>query len=460
MIKYKYIVLVFVVLTMNTFAQQKPNIVLIMADDLGYGDLGCYGQKLIKTPNIDALAANGIRFTNYYAGSTVCAPSRESLLTGMHTGHTAIRGNFLTDELEDPAMPKSKVTIAELLKKAGYRTGLIGKWGLGGEGNSPDTQGFDYSYGYLDQIQAHNYYPPFLYENGKKVMLANNSEDKKGDYSHHLFVDKTMKFLQESSVQKPFFLYLPYTLPHGKFVIPDNSAYADKDWSEQNKNYAAMITLLDQDVGRIIEQLKAKGLDKNTLIIFTSDNGGSGQFSKFFNSNGGYKGYKTNLYEGGLRDPLIASWPGKIKKGQTAERIVAGWDFLPTICEAAGISPPSKIDGISFYPTLVGKKQLPEHEYLYWEYYTYNYNWAKPESKQPRNWLDSRAVRMGKWKAHVKSTPTETLPMELYDLASDSGETNNVADQHPEIIKKLQAIMESASSKDAPYFPYKAQIKK
>ncbi|MRG46896.1 sulfatase-like hydrolase/transferase [Chitinophaga sp. SYP-B3965] len=435
-------------------AENKPNIILIMADDMGYGDLGCYGQKMIRTPNIDALAKGGLRFTSYYAGNTVCAPSREALLTGKHTGHTSIRGNFLTDEKEDPAMPGEKVTIAELLKGAGYRTALIGKWGLGGEGHGPETQGFDYSYGYLDQIQAHDYYPPFLYENGKKIMLEQNADNKKGAYSHHLFVGKTVEYLQTS--KEPFFLYLPYTIPHGDHVIPDNSAYAGKDWPTQFKNYAAMITQLDSDIGRLMQLLKDKGLDKNTLILFTSDNGANPGFAKFFRSNGDFRGNKTNLYEGGIREPLIAYWPGKIKAGQVSGHVAAGWDMLPTICQVAGIKIPGGIDGVSFYPGLFAEGKQATHPYLYWEYYTYNYNWNKPDATQPRNWLDSRAVRLGNWKAVVKTTPTDQVgKIELYDLAKDAAETTDVATTHPEVVSRVKEILLKATKADAPYFPYK-----
>ncbi|GEP98752.1 arylsulfatase [Chitinophaga cymbidii] len=442
--------LLFAALATGQTSTGRPNIILIMADDMGYGDLGCYGQPRIRTPHIDALAKNGMRFTRYYTGSTVCAPSREALLTGMHTGHTAIRGNFLTDEKEDPPMPDEKRTIAEILRDAGYHTGLIGKWGLGGEAHGPEKQGFHYSYGYLDQIQAHNYYPPFLYENGRKVTVP------EGTYSHHLFVEKTMGFLDQRPKDKPFFLYLPYTIPHGKHVIPDASEYAQEDWPEQYRNYAAMITQLDKDIGRIISKLKEDGLDRNTLIIFTSDNGANPGFAKFFSSNGAFRGHKTTLYEGGIRAPLIACWPGMIKAGQVSEHVTAGWDMLPALCEAAGVQPPAGIDGISFYPTFTGRSGQARHPYLYWEYYTYNYNWNKPDSQLPRNWLDSRAVRFGDWKAVVKSSPRgENAAVELYDLQSDPSETTNVAAQHPDVVRQANAILSSASRPDASYFPYK-----
>lgn len=443
----------------STSAEQvnrKPNIVLIFADDMGYGDPGCYGQQMIRTPHIDALAKNGMRFANYYAGSTVCAPSRESLLTGMHTGHTAIRGNFLTDDKEDPPMPDEKRTIAEVLKDAGYRTGLIGKWGLGGEQHGPEKQGFDYTYGYLDQIQAHNYYPPFLYEDGRKILLEGNAEGKEGLYSHHLFAQKTMDFLNASSDNQPFFLYLPYTIPHGKHLIPDASAYADKDWPQPFRNYAAMITLLDRDIGRILQILKDKGLDKNTLILFTSDNGANAGFAKYFKSNGPFRGHKTDLYEGGIHAPLIACWPGRIKTGEVSRHMSAGWDLYPTLCEAADVSIPTGIDGISFYPELTGSAEQACHKSLYWEYYTYNYDWNKSGNTLPRNWLDSRAARFGQWKAIVQYKPDgREGDIALYDLQADPAETSDVADRHPEIVARAKVIFSTSSTANAPYFPFK-----
>lgn len=440
----------------SAVGQQRPNVILIMADDLGYGDLGCYGQTRIRTPNIDVLAENGMRFTQYYAGSTVCAPSREVLLTGRHTGHTQIRGNFLTDDREDPALPGSAVTIAELLKEAGYRTGIIGKWGLGGEGNGPTTQGFDYSYGYLDQIQAHNYYPPFLYENDKKVMIDSNSDDREQVYSHHLFFDKTVDFLTNSEPGKPFLLYLPYTIPHGKHVIPDDAPYSAEEWPQSFRNYAAMITLLDRDVGRIVALVKERGLDENTLILFTSDNGANRAFAEFFKSNGPFRGHKTTLYEGGIREPLIAYWPGTIRPGQVSDRITAAWDVAPTVCEIASVPVPASADGVSFRATLLGREQRMEDRYLYWEYYTYNYNWNKPGSTMPRNWLDSRAVRKGKWKAIMKSNHAGVVePIQLYDLETDPAEKRNVAGENMTITQALFRLMTEASVADAPYFPYR-----
>lgn len=442
------IVMLFQLMCSRVHGQQPPNIVLIMVDDLGYGDLGSYGQQMIHTPHIDALAAGGMRFTDYYSGSTVCAPSRDALLTGKHTGHTHIRGNFLTDELEDPALPSEEVTIAEYLKKAGYSTALFGKWGLGGEGKGPETQGFDQSVCYLDQIQAHNYYPEYVYENGEKLYLDSV-------YSHHVFASKTLDYIDERDVSQPFFLYLPYTLPHGRHVIPDNAPYADMDWPEQFKNYAAMITLLDSDVGRIVRALQEKGIDRNTLIMFTSDNGANPGFAKFFNSNGPFRGAKRDMYDGGIRVPFVVNWPGRIQAGQTSGHICAAWDLLPTLCEIAGITPPDTLDGLSLLPVLAGESEKQaQHEFLYWEYYEYNYDWDKPQNKLPRNWLESRAVRYGKWKGVQRGIYRDPdTPIELYDVAADRGETRDVADSHPDIIRKIEGFMQNSST-TSPFFPY------
>lgn len=446
----------------NLFAQSnssKPNIIVILADDIGYGDIGCYGQQIIHTPHIDSLAAAGIKFTNYYAGNSVCAPSRETLLTGMHTGHTFIRGNFLTDEAEDPAMPDSKVTIAEYLKKEGYRTGLYGKWGLGGEGHGPETQGFDSSFCYLDQIKAHNYYPEYLYDNGKRVYIDANKNGSYGKYSHDLFAKKTFEFIKNNKEDEPFFLYLAYTLPHGGYTLPPEPPYSDKDWPNQFKVYATMISKLDKDVGQIVQLLKDKGLADNTIIFFTSDNGANMAFAKFFNSNGPFRGSKFGLYEGGIREPFIAYWPRKIKPGQVSDHIAASWDFFPTLCQLTNSHIPSKVDGISFLPELMNRKQA-EHPFLYWEYYDYNYNWYKPDNKLPRNFLQSVAVRYGKWKA-IKNNiyKNKQAAIELYDLENDPGETKDLSKESPAIIEKVRGMFAKSSVPDPPYFPYAADDK-
>lgn len=434
--------------------EKKPNIIFILADDMGYSDPGCYGQRLIKTPNIDRLAKEGIRFTQHYAGSTVCAPSRGVLMTGLHTGHAYIRGNYAYDTEGNLPIPEASVTVAELLKENGYTTGVIGKWGLGGPGSSggPNNQGFDYSFCYLDQRNAHEYYPAYLWQNEKKYPLESNQGGKKKQYSHDLFTTEALNFIQAKAQKNaPFFLYLPYTIPHGKHQVPDDAPYSKELWPQNLKNYAAMITRMDKDIGKVIDLLKKQGLDENTIIFFSSDNGPTGSVNKKFNSNGPLRGLKQDLYEGGIRVPLIVRWPGKIQPASVNDHVSAFWDFLPTACELAGIKPPEQIDGISFLPTLLGREQNL-HEYLYWEYFHYNYNWDHGEKKNPRNTFDKQAVRMKEWKA-VRNNLSEDpdAPIELYNLKNDIGETQNVAAQHPEIIKKIEQYMEGARF-DVEYF--------
>ena len=439
---------------LSLYGQQQPNIIVILADDMGYGDLGCYGQQKIHTPNIDSLAAGGIRFTDYYAGCTVCAPSRESLLTGMTTGHTAIRGNFLTDQQEDPPLPANKITLAEIFKKAGYVTGLYGKWGLGGENHGPATQGFDSSFCYLDQIKAHNYYPPYLYHNGRRVAIPENENGQQGKYSHDIFVEQTLGFLRNHQKDQPFFLYLPYTLPHGSYSLPPEAPYASKDWPKQYKVYASMISKLDKDVGRIMQLLRQKQLLKSTLIFFLSDNGANRAFADFFKSNGPFRGTKRDLYEGGIRMPLIAYWKGTIAPGQVTHHVTAAWDFLPTLCQVADLKTNHAVDGVSFLPTLLNQPQM-DHPYLYWEYYQYNYNWYKKGDTLPRNYLTNRAVRYGNWKAvqnHLYRNPA--APIQLYDLSTDQEEQHDLAAAHPEVVRKIKDILAKSSTDNAPFFPY------
>lgn len=454
--KYLQVLLPALLLCATAYGQRKPNIIFILADDLGYGDLGSYGQRMIKTPHLDTLAAQGMRFTNYYAGCSVCAPSRETLLTGKHTGHTYIRGNFLTDAKEDPPLPDTAMTVAEWLKRAGYHTALIGKWGLGGETHGPEKQGFDHTYGYLDQIHAHNYYPTYLYEDGRKFMIDENKDSARKVLSEDLFISRTLEYLNRADSKNPLFLYLPYTFPHGEYNLPPDTPYSNTDWPRQFKVYATMVTRLDAYVGSILTALKKNGLADNTLIFFTSDNGANMGFAKFFNSNGNLTGSKFGLYEGGIRAPMIAWWPGKIRAGQVSRRITASWDLLPTICNAAGAATPRGIDGISILPLLEGKGEPPAHEYLYWEYYSYNYNWDKPGATLPRNWLESIALRMGKWKVMKKNMyQDKTAAPELYDLDADPGEKSNVAAEHPDIIKKAEGILTTCSEANTPWFPYK-----
>lgn len=436
--------------------KQKPNIILIVADDLGYGDLGCYGQKKTLTENIDRLAEEGMRFTQAYAGSTVCAPSRCSLMTGMHNGHNRIRDNLPHNIWLRP----DDLTVAEVLKQAGYKTGGIGKWALGNPGSwgIPNYQGFDYWYGHLNQDQAHFYYPDYLWENDKvvllqKVVIENEVGKLRGNrggknvcYTHDFFTEKALSFVEQHR-EDPFFLYLAYTIPHFSdypkdtpehFIVPSDEPYTNKDWPQIAKNYAAMVTRMDRDVGRIMELVKKLGIDENTIVFFTSDNGsykGSPIPIEFFDSNGILRGGKRDLYEGGVRIPMIVRWPGKIAAGQVSEQTWAFWDFLPTAAELAGLPVPKGLDGISMLPALLGKKQ-ESHEYLYWDY-----GHVRKTYKQ--------AVRMGDWKGVRNGV---VAPIELYNLREDLSESKNVASKHPEVVSKIRKIMRTArtDSKDYP----------
>ena len=425
-------------------AQGRPNIIFILADDLGYGDPGCYGQKKIKTPNIDRLAAEGMRFTQCYAGSTVCAPSRCCLMTGMHTGHARIRGNARVP------LESSDVTVAEMLKPAVYNTAIMGKWGLGDEGTAgvPNRHGFDEWFGYLDQVQAHNYYPEYLWRNQRQWQLRGNANGGKGQYSHDLFTRAALNFIRINQ-QHPFFLYLAYTIPHANnelkdkgMEVPGDAPYSKEDWPQPEKNKAAMITRLDADVGKILDKLKELRVDQGTIIFFSSDNGPhkeGGVDPKFFESSGRLRGIKRDLYEGGIRVPMIVRWPGKIKPGTTSDQVWAFWDFLPTAAEIAGVKPPKDIDGISMMPTLLGLKQTNQHEFLYWEFHERGFQ---------------QAARMGDWKA-VKLGPEN--PLELYNLKTDESETQNVADKHPDIVARIGEYLKTArtESKNWPAKPAK-----
>jgi arylsulfatase A len=411
----------------------KPNIIYIMADDLGYGDVGCYGQTLIQTPNIDRLAREGMRFTQAYSGSTVCAPSRCVLMTGLHTGHCHIRGNHALPHEGNLPLPKGTETIPSLLKQAGYTSGMFGKWGLGypGSEGDPMNQGFDYFYGYNCQRQAHSYYPDHLWRNREKVPLPGNLNGKQEQYSHDLITEEALQFIDRNK-NNPFFLYVPYTIPHTKFQIPDLGPYADKPWKKNHKIQAAMITRMDRDIGRIIDLLKQHNLDENTLIIFTSDNGPHGVDGslKQFTAAGPLRGQKRDLYEGGIRIPMIARWPGRIKPGSISRHITCFQDILPTFIELANAPSPQSTDGISILPTLLEKGNQKTHPYLYWEFY---------EQK------GKRAVRWGDWKGiqlDIHKHPEN--PIELYNLKSDLSESNNVAAQHSEIVQKIREIFNEA----------------
>ncbi|MCL4134058.1 UNVERIFIED_CONTAM: hypothetical protein GTU68_055260 [Idotea baltica] len=438
---------------------QKPNIIYILADDLGYGDLSVYGQKKFSTPNIDKLASNGMLFTQHYSGSTVCAPSRSALLTGMHTGHTVVRGNKEIRPEGQYPIPDNTYTMAEAMKKAGYTTGAFGKWGLGFPGSEGDplNQGFDTFYGYNCQRLGHNYYPYHLWSNNDSIVLSENSGSNKGVYAPELIHEQTLKFI-ETNKNKPFFLYVPSIIPHAELAAPDeymakySAKFApDKNYEgvddglefnlgpyrsqkETHAAFAAMIDLLDHQVGEIIAKVEKLGLAENTIIIFTSDNGPheeGGADPTFFDSNGPLKGVKRDLYEGGIRVPMIVSWPGKIKPNSQTEHPSAFWDVFPTFSEIAGLEIPNELDGISFLPTLLGKSnQQIKHEYLYWEFHERG---------------GRQAIRKDNWKA-VKYNVFEKdkSELELYNLANDIGETNNVASEHPELVSEMEAILKNA----------------
>jgi len=440
---------------------QRPNILFILADDLGYGDLGCYGQRRIQTPNLDRMAQEGLRFTQHYAGSAVCAPSRCSLLTGLHTGHARIRGND-----RKPLLPED-VTIARRLREAGYATGVIGKWGLGEAGSTgiPTRQGFDYFFGYLNQQHAHNYYPEFLWRNEEKVPLPNVVERPAGRpnhpggvstnravYSHDLFVEEAEGFIRQNA-SRPFFLYLALTIPHANneagvkgMEVPDWGPYAQEDWPEPQKGYAAMITRMDEGIGRLLAVLKELGLDEKTVVFFSSDNGPhqeGGADPRFFQSSGPLRGIKRDLYEGGIRVPMLVRWPGVIRPGGRTEHVSAFWDFYPTCLELAGLEAEKGLDGISFLPVLLGEEnRQKEHPYLYWELHEAG---------------GIQALRMGRWKAIRRNLAQESNPpIELYNLNLDPMESRDVSRDYLPITKKMQQLFQTART-EAPGYRFGAE---
>jgi arylsulfatase A-like enzyme len=440
-------------------AATRPNIIFVLADDLGYGDLGCYGQKLIQTPHLDRMAREGMRFTQFYAGATVCAPSRSVLMTGQHHGHTRVRGNAGRTNPIAQSLRPGDATVAKVLKEAGYATALCGKWGLGDEGVAeaglPTRQGFDYFFGYLNQHHAHNFYPEFLIRNESRFLLRNvlfrkgesyeelgaGWAEKAVDYSHDLIVAEALKWI-ETNHERPFFLYLASTIPHANNEgtrgtgngqeVPDWGIYKDKDWTPPNKGQAAMITRLDSEMGRLFDLLRRLKIDDRTLVLFSSDNGHhkeGGNDPEFFDANGPLRGMKRDLYEGGIRVPFIARWPGKIKAGTVSDHVGYFGDLMATACELAGAPLPPDRDSISFVPTLLGQAdRQAQHDYLYWEFY-------ERGGKQ--------ALRLGNWKA-VRLGFNATLPIELYDLSKDIGEEHNLADKEPDVVDRLRQIMSEA----------------
>jgi arylsulfatase A-like enzyme len=435
----------------------KPNIILILADDLGYGDLSCYGQKKFATPNIDKLAREGMRFTNHYSGSPVCAPSRSALMTGLHSGHTFIRGNKEVAPEGQWPLPEKAITVTEILKSAGYVTGAFGKWGLGypaSEG-APNKQGVDSFFGYNCQRLAHNYYPAYLWQNESKIVLAGNSGTSKNDYAPEFIHARALRFIEDYK-DTSFFLYYPMIIPHAELVAPEKymALYRGKFLPEKNYRgvdagqrqfregpygsqpeshaaFAAMIHLMDEQVGSIMEKISALGLDNNTLIIFSSDNGPhleAGADPDYFDSNGILRGYKRDLFEGGIRVPMIGRWKGTIKAASVSNHVSAFWDVMPTLAELVKIKLDHKIDGLSFLPALLGNgKQKKQHDHLYWEFHE----------------LGGRmALRQGKWKLvqyDLDKAPQGAF--QLYDLSRDPSEKNDVAQKFPGKVNELKEIM-------------------
>ena len=435
-----------ILLAALSLANPQPNIIYILLDDAGYGDLSCYGQKKFQTPNIDRLASEGMKFTNHYAGSTVCAPTRSVIMSGLHTGHTASRGNREIRPVGQFPIPASTFTIAEALKKAGYATGAFGKWGLGNPGSEGDPihQGFDRFFGYNCQRNAHTYYPTWLFDDLRKIELDGKT------YAHDLIMDRAVEWIDKRH-EKPFFCFLPVTIPHAAMHVPEKYAapFRKKFPEFENKvgrygnnkpfaknpaaQFAGMMTALDVGIGRILESLEKHGIEKNTIVLLSSDNGPhkeGGHMPNYFNSSGGLRGHKRDLYEGGIRCPLLVRWPGMVKAGSTSDHISAHWDLFPTFCELAGTETPQNLDGISFLPTLLGKKQK-QHEYLYWEFFEGG---------------GKRAARIGKWKAvqNQVNRKGQDAPVEIYDLESDRAEINNLAAQNPELINRVRKIFKAA----------------
>jgi arylsulfatase A-like enzyme len=414
-------------------AERPPNIIFIMADDLGYGDLGCYGQKVMKTPNIDRLARQGLRFTQAYAGGPVCTPSRSVLMTGLHNGHTVARDNvphyhtYLRDD---------DVTLAEVLQEGGYTCGGVGKWSLGDAGTEgrATNQGFDHWFGYLNQDHAHYYYTEYLDDDEGRLALTGNTAARR-DYSHDLLADRALDFIRANK-DKPFFFYGAFTLPHfaskkedpDGLTVPSTEAFDDQPWDTRTKKYATMIHKLDQDVGRIVDLVDELGLSKDTLIIMTSDNGGHHLTPEILDTSGPLRGFKRDIYEGGIRVPFIVRWPGKTPAGETSDEIVTFWDMLPTFAALAGVSAPKGLDGVSVVDALMGGTVKTPHEYLYWDY------------GHCRERFD-QAVRLGDWKGVRLGKES---PMALYDLSTDIGEEHDVASQHPDTVAKIAEIMEKA----------------
>ncbi len=453
--------------TRNAEPRQTPNIVFILADDLGWGDLGCYGQKRFATPNIDTLASRGLRFTQCYSGTTVSAPSRSCLITGTHSGHTPIRGNLELDPEGQYPLPEGTQTIFHDLKAAGYTTGAFGKWGLGfiGSPGDPMRQGVDRFYGYNCQLLAHSYYPDHLWDNSERVELDVDMPYGEGAYAPELIHAKAVEWLREAaSSDKPFFLWYPTTIPHAELIVPKDSliqryrgvypetpfhgvdsgpafrkgGYCSQEWPRAT--FAAMVARLDYYVGDLVRELREAGVLDNTIIIFASDNGPhreGGADPDFFGSGGPWRGYKRDVYEGGIRVPMIVSWPGHISAGEQTDFMCSFWDLMPTLRELTGVAPAEGLDGISLMPLLEGLPGQQQHDYLYFEFQELG---------------GRQAVREGPWKLVHLDIRSDSPRCELYNLDDDPGETNDLGAAHPDIVEHLSAIMSEAHIPN-PAFP-------
>ena len=458
-----------IVSVLSATGEERPNVIFILADDLGYGDLGSYGQEIIRTPRLDRMADEGIRFTQFYAGATVCAPSRSVLMTGQHTGRTHVRGNARGPDMTPQSLRDADVTVAEVLKSAGYSTGLFGKWGLGEVGleGHPLEQGFDEFFGYLNQVHAHNYYPEFLWNNLEKAALRNRVErsermyggfrggwaTERNEYSHDVIVRRALNWIGQVK-DGPFFLYLALTIPHANnegtratgdgTEVPDYGPYADEDWPNPDKGQAAMISRMDRDVGTLLDRLAELDIDGNTLVMFTSDNGPHNESNHSllrFNPSGDLRGTKRDLYEGGIRVPFLARWPDKVQPARVSEHIGYFGDLMATVAELSGAELPEGRDSVSFAPTLLGRaKQQRTHDYLYWEFYEGG---------------SAQAVRLGKWKGIRK--PMLTGRVELYDLSRDLLEKYDVARNHPNLVRRVERAMAEAHVPHPNWAPPPAQ---
>ena len=444
-------------------ADRQPNIIYILADDLGYGDLGVYGQKLIRTPELDRMAREGVRFTQFYAGATVCAPSRSVLMTGLHQGHTRVRGNSGIKNPAAQSLRSEDLTVAKFLQSAGYRTALIGKWGLGdvgvAEAGLPRKQGFDEFYGFLNQHHAHNHFPDYLWRNETREPLPNvvtpvgdhggGYATKKEKFADDLFAEESLRFVERNR-DRPFFLYWSMVIPHANNErtavlqdgadAPDFGPYAEASWPDPDKGQAALVTLMDSYVGRMLRKLRELGIDKDTLVVFSSDNGPhreAGQDPERFDPNGPLTGYKRDLTDGGIRVPFIAWWPGRIRPGRESGHVAYAGDFFASAAQLAGRPAPVGLDSVSFVPTLTEEGNQPAHEFLYWEFHEGGFRQA--------------ALLEGRWKGIRSGGPDRTV--RLHDLMNDVAEQKDVAAEHPEVAKRLGEHLSTARTDSADWQP-------